>query len=295
MPPVISVIMPVFNCREYLPEAVDSILQQTFTDFELICVDDGSDDGSLAYLKEIKDERVRIYNTERPQSGAGNARNVGIDLAQGKYLVWMDGDDVSMPNRLQLLFDAMERNPDVVMCGSAVRVFEEKYEIIHLNRHITHECILLVAGRLHTPTVIVRHDVIKDHHIRFTDFRRLQDVAFGYMVSRYGKVLTVPEILYHYRFYGYNYGRKSRPERQMGRQQCVSYMLKDFLRRDVTQKEVELHMHIMQPHNQRAKLSFAHILWLMYLCFKIRTWRGRYTLMGRWYYLIKYHLEELRG
>ena len=98
--PEISVIMPVYNVEKYLRECLDSLLAQTFTDFEAICVNDGSTDGSPAILEEYaaKDNRIKII--DQPNSGAAKSRNNGMTIACGKYWMFLDSDDWFMPDML---------------------------------------------------------------------------------------------------------------------------------------------------------------------------------------------------
>src|SRR6516165_5199566 len=114
--------MPVYNTEAYLTDSIDSILGQTFQDWELICVDDGSSDGSLEILRryERADSRVRVIT--RPHSGNYRARNAGMALARGRYIAAMDSDDVALPERLCRQVDYMESHPDCVGLGAAVRI-----------------------------------------------------------------------------------------------------------------------------------------------------------------------------
>jgi glycosyltransferase involved in cell wall biosynthesis len=115
--PLVSVLMPVYNAESYLAEAIESILKQTFTDFEFIIVDDGSSDGSLSILQEFaqKDARIRLISKEN--KGISQSRNQLLDLAQGKYLAWMDSDDISLPNRFELMVSWLTANPDHIALG----------------------------------------------------------------------------------------------------------------------------------------------------------------------------------
>ncbi len=117
--PIISVVMPVYNKEKYLTECVDSVLRQTFRDMELICVDDGSTDASRELLKGYaeKDPRVRLLCTDH--QGAGPARNKGMSEARGKYIIFLDSDDIFEPELLEKLFVSCERTrSDVVVCRS---------------------------------------------------------------------------------------------------------------------------------------------------------------------------------
>ena len=116
--PLVSVVMPVFNRENYVAEAIDSILAQTFSDFEFIIVDDGSQDRSPEIIREYerRDDRVRFLRQER-NMGVSFARNRGIAAAGGEYIAFMDSDDVSLPTRLEQQFRFLQENPEIGAVG----------------------------------------------------------------------------------------------------------------------------------------------------------------------------------
>jgi len=120
--PIVSVVMPVYNSELYLADSIGSVLAQTFTDWELICIDDGSSDGSLEVLRhyERADGRVRVVT--RPHIGVTRARNDGMAVARGRYIAAMDSDDVALPARLRQQVAYMECHPECVCLGAAVTV-----------------------------------------------------------------------------------------------------------------------------------------------------------------------------
>ena len=99
--PKVSVILPVYNAEKFLKEAIDSILNQTFTDFELLLINDGSTDRSEEIIKSYNDKRISYAKNEK-NSGLINTLNRGIDLARGEYIARMDGDDIALPERFEL-------------------------------------------------------------------------------------------------------------------------------------------------------------------------------------------------
>src|SRR5262249_11393927 len=117
--PTVSVVMPVYNTESYLTDSIGSILRQTYLDWELICVDDGSNDGSLGILRrfETKDPRVRVIT--RPNTGVTRARNDGMAVARGRYIAVMDSDDIALTERLERQVDYMESHPACVGLGAA--------------------------------------------------------------------------------------------------------------------------------------------------------------------------------
>ena len=123
--PQISVIIPIYNCEKYIKECLSSLIKQTFKNFEIICINDGSNDDTLKILKnfEAKDERINIFNQNN--SGAGIARNVGMKKSKGEYLIFLDSDDIFKKTMLEELYIKIKENEsDVVICNS--QNFEKK-------------------------------------------------------------------------------------------------------------------------------------------------------------------------
>lgn len=120
MTPKASVLMAVYNGEKYVPEAINSILSQSFTDFEFIIVDDGSTDRSLQIINSHQDPRVKVVRN--PQNlGLTRALNIGLDLARGEFIARMDSDDVSLPERLARQVAYMDACPEVGVCGTWAR------------------------------------------------------------------------------------------------------------------------------------------------------------------------------
>ena len=118
MNPSISIIIPVFNSEQYLAESIGSVLRQTFGNFELLCVDNASTDGSLRLLQKEAEKDPRIVVLEEPHSGVSNARNTGLAHASGDYVAFIDADDFISPSLLQLSLDkARKHDADMVIYG----------------------------------------------------------------------------------------------------------------------------------------------------------------------------------
>ena len=125
--PKISVIMPAYNAEQYISEAIESILGQTFADFEFIIIDDGSSDSTSGIIASYKDSRIRYFRNEK-NLGIVGALNRGLALAAGEYIARMDADDISLPERFQTQCAYMEKHPDVGVCGTAIKVFGKNME-----------------------------------------------------------------------------------------------------------------------------------------------------------------------
>lgn len=120
---IFSVVIPVYNVKDYLPKCIDSVLAQDFTDYEVILIDDGSTDGESGAICDryaaAHPERIRAIH--KPNGGVGEARNVGIEAAQGEYLIFIDSDDYIAPNMFRVLADAVARfGSDIIGFGAAL-------------------------------------------------------------------------------------------------------------------------------------------------------------------------------
>ena len=205
--PLVSVVMPVFNGEKFLVEAIESILSQTFTDFELIIVDDGSTDGSADIIRAYAEGDGRIRFVQLAENvGVAGARNAGITVASGKYIAAMDCDDISLPERLRMQVEFMESNPAIDGVGSGVQAVDEELSPLLTYRLPTcHPYILLsmmVGGSaLMYATIMVRCPFFEssggyDPRMRFgSDFE-----LFLRLVWEKGiRYANLPTLLYLYR------------------------------------------------------------------------------------------------
>jgi glycosyltransferase involved in cell wall biosynthesis len=122
--PQVSVIMPVYNTASFLGEAIESILDQTFRDLEFIIINDGSSDGSDEVIRHYHDNRIKYVINER-NKGLVYTLNRGLDMATGQYIARMDGDDVSLPDRIQLQLNYLQLHPDVDVLATRVKLMDE--------------------------------------------------------------------------------------------------------------------------------------------------------------------------
>ncbi len=128
--PKVSVVMPVYDAEKYLREAIESILNQTFKEFEFIIIDDDSVDESWGIIQEYadRDERIIASKNKKNLGIAGN-RNRGLSLMKGRYVVWQDADDISIPTRVEKQYEFMEENPEVGIVGGYLQFFNEKRDL----------------------------------------------------------------------------------------------------------------------------------------------------------------------
>ncbi len=203
--PKISVIMAVYNGEKYLKEAVESILNQTFRDFEFLIVDDGSTDETLKILEEYgeRDERIRVIRNSE-NIGLTKSLNKAIKLAKGKYIARMDADDVSLPERLEKQLAFMEKNPEVGLLGTACYEINSKGEIVGDKFHPSSDKelkkTLIKRNPFSHPSVMLRREVFdrvglyqesiplaQDHELWFRVVRdyKAANLLFPLVMRRY--------------------------------------------------------------------------------------------------------------
>ncbi|NHJ46179.1 MAG: glycosyltransferase family 2 protein, partial [Asgard group archaeon] len=120
----VTVLMSVFNGEKYLREAIDSVLHQTFTDFEFLIINDGSTDNSVEIINSYDDERIHLVHNEQ-NIGLAASLNKGINLARGEYIARMDCDDINHQTRLEKQVKFMDKNPDIGLLSSANRFIQD--------------------------------------------------------------------------------------------------------------------------------------------------------------------------
>jgi glycosyltransferase involved in cell wall biosynthesis len=141
MTPCVSVIMPVFNCERYISEAIESILTQTLDDFELILINDGSTDDTGIIAHSFRDPRIRFFENNHNQ-GLVATLNMGLELARSEIVARMDGDDVSMPIRLEEQYRFMHEHPEIGIAGCAVQIIDQDGRPIRIWRFPTDPALI---------------------------------------------------------------------------------------------------------------------------------------------------------
>jgi glycosyltransferase involved in cell wall biosynthesis len=199
--PLVSVLMPTYNGGDYVISAVNSILNQTFADFELIIIDDSSSDGTIEVLKEIVDPRIQLI-FKPINSGLIDTLNLGLKVAKGKYILRMDQDDISIQNRIEVQLDFMEANPDIAVCGAG-------YQVIDSNNFFRPSCQygellleLIDFCPFAHPTIIMRADFLKNHSISYnSSYVNAEDYKIWTDISHVGRMANLPNIVLKYRIH----------------------------------------------------------------------------------------------
>jgi hypothetical protein len=201
--PLVSVLLPVYNCPKYVGVAIESILNQTFEDFEFLIIDDGSNDETPEVLKRYNDPRIRHIRHEN--CGLAGTLNVGIELALGKYIARQDQDDISLPERLERQFSYMEQHSDCALLGTWAQIMEGDRLVDRFHRHPTAPSAIQYALLLNNPfvhsSVIFRTELARRLGGYTTDPSRQppEDFEFWSRIARVATIANLPEILLHYR------------------------------------------------------------------------------------------------
>jgi glycosyltransferase involved in cell wall biosynthesis len=197
--PFVSVVMSAYNVEKYIKEAIDSILSQTFGDFELIIIDDGSEDNTINIIKSYGDRRIRLI--EMPHNFI-NSLNAGINAAHGKYIAKMDADDVMKPKRLEVQTEFMETHSEIDACGSYANyvAWSDEQICVPLN-HNDIACTMLTANAIINPSSFTRRETLKNKHIRYnSDYIYAEDYEFWSDLIMQGcKLANIPYSLIKYR------------------------------------------------------------------------------------------------
>jgi len=199
----ISVLTPAYNAEKYIREAIESILNQTFVDFELIIIDDCSTDKTWEIIQKYKekDKRIIAIKNEKNLGIAGN-RNRLKKLAKGKYVVWQDADDISMPDRLKHQYEFMEANEQVGICGGWLEFFNDKGQSsvrkyketdVDLRKNIFR------FSPVAQPGAIIRKSVLDEMGDYDLNYPPAEDLDMSFRIGRKYKFANLQEVVIKYR------------------------------------------------------------------------------------------------
>jgi glycosyltransferase involved in cell wall biosynthesis len=197
----ISVLMPVYNCELYIKEAIDSILNQTFSNFELLIIDDCSTDKTLGIIKSYSDSRIQIIEKDK-NTGLSNSLNYGLQIAKGEYIARMDGDDFSFPQRFEYQIDFLENNPDYVLCGTQFEyINSSEVNFVPLeNDDIMLE--FLIRNTIVHSSVMMRNEVLKHNNLFYVnDNEPAEDYHLWVKLISLGKFKNLEKVLLKYRIH----------------------------------------------------------------------------------------------
>lgn len=198
--PILSVVMPVYNGEKYLSEAIDSVLNQTFNDLELLIINDGSTDSSLQIIQSYNNEKIVLINNKK-NYGIPYCRNLGLKKARGEYLTWTDCDDINEPTRFEEQIKFLNTNKEFGVCGtSLVRFGKEKYiSKIYKDPELV-KATLLFKTSIPNATAMLRLSKIKEFDLKYdTQLPITEDYDFIFRCSMHFPLTNIQKVLYRYR------------------------------------------------------------------------------------------------
>jgi glycosyltransferase involved in cell wall biosynthesis len=200
--PKITVLMPAYNAEKYIGEAIESVLLQTYGDFELIIVNDGSTDGTVKIINSFNDERISLINQRN--MGVAAALNTGIKHSRAPYIARFDADDICYPDRLEKQFNFLEQNPDYILVGSDADYILENNDFLFHFKCIAHshqeimQKLYFYCPFVH-PTVMYKKESVCNAGGYPPDAHNFEDYLLWTSIANMGKLCNLPEPLIKYR------------------------------------------------------------------------------------------------
>ncbi|MBS3993923.1 MAG: glycosyltransferase family 2 protein [Bacteroidetes bacterium] len=196
--PLISVLLPVYNVEPYIKDCLDSILNQTIQDFEIILIDDYSTDNTLTIVESYRDIRIKVYKKSK-NKGLIDSLNIGFEVAKGKYIARMDGDDICKLDRFEKQLKVLEQNNEIILCGSWKKHFGRREKIEkHSEFHDEIISKMLIHCSLSFGTSMFKREIIDTSQFDKTKLH-VEDYDFLSRIAWQGKFYNIQEVLYYYR------------------------------------------------------------------------------------------------
>ena len=271
---LVSVIMSNFNTPEaFLRKAIESVLNQTYDNFEFIIIDDYSTDDSLSVIESYKDERIKIIKNEK-NLGLTKSLNTGLRVARGEFVARMDSDDICLRERFEKQVDFLKQNPQVIVCGTAVELIGD-WQGKHSNGILFRELpekeslnIHLLFGNYPNivhPTAMFNRELLLKYNIEYNEnYRLAQDYRMWVSCSSVAECVNIPEVLLQYRVHG---GAVSTKDNTV-----QSNIALQIMREQLTALNVELDGEFEGIHSnflsQRHSYNLKYKEWITYLISK---------------------------
>ena len=269
----LTVLMPTFNVAPYVKEAIDSVLHQTFSDFELLVVDDGSTDDTLEHVHSISDPRIRI--AAFPDNvGLAENLNRGLDLIDTELVARMDGDDIAEPDWLETGIKVLDSHPDVDICSFGFQFFGTKTSLVRFpENHEDSKAQMLFGCTVIVP--VMRRSVFTDNNLRYrTDTFPAEDYSLWARAYRVAKVYNVQRTLFHYRTHPTQIST-SRRQAQIERSNEVRLQMLEWLSPGFTEEERRYFLDCFVPCKIEQRQDIYRLKQFAYLLVSRNT-QGHY-------------------
>lgn len=255
--PRLTVLMPTYNVSTWVEAAIDSVLKQTFSDFELLVVDDGSTDDTLSRVRNIDDPRIRI--AAFPDNvGLAENLNRGLDLIGTELVARMDGDDIAEPDWLETGITVLDTHPEIGICSFGFQFFGAKISLVRFpEMHEDSKAQMLFGCTVIVP--VFRRSVFIDNHLRYsTDSFPAEDYSLWAEAYRVTKVYNVQRTLFHYRTHPTQIST-SRRMAQIEKSNEVRLKMLRWLNPDFSDEEKLYFLNIFVPCKIECKEDIARL------------------------------------
>jgi len=294
--PMVTVLMPVYNGEKFLKEAIVSILEQTFTDLELLIINDGSTDRSENIILSFSDPRINyVKNAENLRLIA--TLNRGFGLATGKYIARMDADDIAVKDRLEKQVRFLEANPEIGACGSWIHTFDQADSVTRYPANdMENRFMSLYQCSFCHPTLLLRTSVIKDNNLTFSaNYPHAEDYEFWLRLIDYCQTANLQEVLLNYRSHDSNIS-KLETDTQQKNSLLIRGMFFKKAGIDCNNEELDLYRRMNYRDNSFSKMELNRLSLLLQRLLKGNAESGyvdqqwlRKKLSNQWFQLCYNH------
>jgi Glycosyltransferases involved in cell wall biogenesis len=224
---MVSIIMPVYNAEKYVEEAIKSVIEQTYSNWELVIIDDCSTDSSMKIVHNFKDSRIRIFYNEK-NHGISYSRNRALSMSRGKYIAIMDDDDISMPTRLEKQVIYLETHDEVGVLGGNYDWIDEQGNVVKRisgafknPRYI--RARLLFQNIFCNGEVMYRNSIIQQYNIKYCNEQYgLEDFRLWVDCAKITTITSIEDVLFQHRFHEQNETLRAMKDNRMERNACYS-------------------------------------------------------------------------
>ena len=263
-----TILMSVYNAAPYLQECIDSVLKQSFTDFEFWIVDDGSTDNSAALMRQQTDPRIKLFFNES-NLGIAASLNQYLSKPDSKYIFRMDADDICMPDRLKKQIAFMDANPKIALSGGALEYFgEQTYTWYPAIFHADIVSRLLFNCAIPNPSLVIRKDAFTTEQLHYNEsfvHPPMEDYAFLIQYFNTHRFANLRDIIVKHREHGHNQSTVYRQQKQEGMLRMYN-LLFEKLGMDITEAQKKLHFNLSNNSPDfNAESIKDYIQWSNYL------------------------------
>lgn len=291
--PQVTVLMSVYNGEPFLSQAIESILQQTFADFEFIIINDKSTDCSAEVIRSYDDQRIRFFENEN-NIGLTRSLNYGLSMVRSPYIARMDADDISFPQRLEKQVNYLNAHPNVGVVGTAIQIIDKYGKPSHIWKSmITHEALIwglcLYAPIAH-PTVLMRQKTVEQIGGYKAEMTTAQDYDLWWRLSTVCQLANLPDVLLYLRRHETNITIVHLKEHRQNRVNVSHAAIANFLKRDISIDTVRC----IWDQNCNSVYEVQKAVSLIYEIYKTGV-NNRFLSLSEKYFMRNYIAQKLLG